>query len=143
MLSIVNQTLSRSESLDEFARSFRGRIEALAAAHSLLTAVAWDAAALRVLVEQALRPYASSDGSNVRISGGEVLLRPNGALTFSRILHELATNAAKYGALQKPGGLVAVEWAVRSNDGHELQLHWTECGGPPVRPRFAAVLAWN
>jgi PAS domain S-box-containing protein len=134
VLSIANQTLSRSESFDEFAQSFRGRIEALAAAHSLLTAVAWDAAALRVLVEQALRPYASSDGSNVRISGGEVLLRPNGALTFSRILHELATNAAKYGALQKPGGLVAVEWAVRSNDGHELQLHWTECGGPPVRP---------
>jgi PAS domain S-box-containing protein len=134
VLSIANQTLSRSESLDDFARSFRGRIEALAAAHSLLTAVAWHVAALRVLVEQALQPYASSDGSNVRISGGEVLLRPNAAITFSRILHELATNAAKYGALQRPGGVVAVEWTVRSNDGHELQLHWTECGGPPVRP---------
>jgi two-component sensor histidine kinase len=105
----------------------------LAAAHSLLTAVDWDVAALRALVEQALRPYASSDGSNVRISGDGVLLRPSAALTFSLVLHELATNAAKYGALQKPGGFVAVDWSIRSNRGRELHLHWTETGGPPVR----------
>jgi two-component sensor histidine kinase len=131
--SIANQTLSRAESLDEFSRSFRGRIQALTAAHSLLTAVNWDVAALRVLVEQALRPYASSDGSNVQISGDEVLLRPSAALTFSLILHELTTNAAKYGALQRPGGVVAVACGVRSN-GRELCLHWAETGGPPVRP---------
>ena len=134
VLSIANQTLSRAESLDEFSRSFRGRIQALAAAHSVLTAVNWNVAALRVLVEQALQPYASSDGSNVRISGDEVLLRPSAALTFSLVLHELATNAAKYGALQKPGGLVAVDCGVRSNGGRELHLHWAESGGPPVRP---------
>ena len=133
VLSIANQTLSRAESLDEFSRSFRGRIQALAAAHSLLTAVNWDVAALRVLVEQALQPYASSDCSNVRISGDEVLLRPSAALTFSLVLHELATNAAKYGALHKPGGLVAVDCGVRSNGGRELHLHWAESGGPPVR----------
>jgi two-component sensor histidine kinase len=80
-----------------------------------------------------LQPYASSDRSNVRISGDEVLLRPGAALTFSLVLHELATNAAKYGALQKPGGLVAVACSVRSNDGRELHLHWAETGGPPVR----------
>ena len=134
VLSIANQTLSRAESLDEFSRSFRGRIQALAAAHSLLTAVNWDVAALRVLVEQALQPYASSDRSNLRISGDEVLLRPSAALTFSLVLHELATNAAKYGALQKPGGFVAVDCRVRSNGGRELHLHWAESGGPPVRP---------
>ena len=134
VLSIANQTLSRAESLDEFSRSFRGRIQALAAAHSLLTAVNWNVAALRVLVEQALQPYASSDCSNVRISGDEVLLRPSAALTFSLVLHELATNAAKYGALHKPGGLVAVDCGVRSNGGRELHLHWAESGGPPVRP---------
>ena len=134
MLSIANQTLSRAESLDEFSRSFRGRIQALAAAHSLLTAVNWEVAALRVLVEQALQPYASSDRSNLRISGDEVLLRPSAALTFSLVLHELATNAAKYGALQKPGGFVAVDCRVRSNGGRELHLHWAESGGPPVRP---------
>ena len=134
VLSIANQTLSRAESLDEFSRSFRGRIQALAAAHSLLTAVNWDVAALRVLVEQALQPYASSDRSNLRISGDEVLLRPSAALTFSLVLHELATNAAKYGALQKPGGFVAVDCSVRSNGGDELHLHWAESGGPPVRP---------
>ena len=133
VLSIANQTLSRAESLDEFSRSFRGRIQALAAAHSVLTAVNWNVAALRILVEQALQPYASSDGSNVRISGDEVLLRPSAALTFSLVLHELATNAAKYGALRKPGGLVAVDCGVRSNGGRELHLHWAESGGPPVR----------
>jgi PAS domain S-box-containing protein len=134
VLSIANQTLSRAESLDAFARSFRGRIQALAEAHSLLTAVNWDVAALRVLVEQALQPYASSDRSNVRISGDEVLLRPSAALTFSLVLHELATNAAKHGALQKPGGLVAVDCRVRSEGSRELHLHWAESGGPPVRP---------
>jgi PAS domain S-box-containing protein len=134
VLSIANQTLSKVESLDEFARSFRGRIQTLAEAHSLLTAANWDVAALRILVERALQPYASSDGSNVRISGDEVLLRPSAALTFSLILHELTTNAAKHGALQEPGGCVAVDWRVRSNDGRELQLHWAESGGPPVRP---------
>ena len=133
VLSIANQTLARAGSLDEFSRSFRGRIQALAAAHSLLTAVNWNVAGLRVLVEQALQPYASSDCSNVRISGDEVLLRPGAALTFSLVLHELATNAAKYGALQKPGGLVAVDCGVRSNGGRELRLHWAESGGPPVR----------
>ena len=134
MLSIANQTLSRTKSLDEFSRSFRGRIQALAAAHSLLTAVNWNVTALRVLVEQALRPYASSDGSNVQISGDEVLLRPSAALTFSLVLHELTTNAAKYGALQRPGGVVAVACRVRSNGGRELRLHWAETGGPPVQP---------
>jgi two-component sensor histidine kinase len=134
VLSIANQTLSRAESLEEFTRSFGGRIQALAAAHNLLTAVNWDVAALRVLVEQALQPYASSDGSNIQISGDEVLLRPSAALTFSLVLHELTTNAAKYGALQRPGGVVAVDCRVRSNDGSELCLHWAETGGPPVRP---------
>jgi two-component sensor histidine kinase len=134
VLSIANLSLSRAESLDEFGRSFRGRIQALAAAHGLLTTVNWDVAALRVLVEQALRPYASADGSNVQISGDEVLLQPSAALTFSLVLHELTTNAAKHGALQRPGGVVAVDCRVRSNGDHELHLHWAETGGPPVRP---------
>ena len=134
MLAIANLSLSRAKSLDEFARSFHGRIQALAAAHSLLTAVNWDVAALRVLVERTLQPYASSDGSNVQISGDEVLLRPNAALTFSLVLHELTTNAAKYGALLKPGGFVAIDCRVRSNGGCELRLRWAETGGPPVRP---------
>jgi PAS domain S-box-containing protein len=97
VLSIANQTLSRAGSLDEFSRSFRGRIQALAAAHNLLTAVNWDVAALRALVEQALQPYASSDRSNVRISGDQVLLRPNAALTFSLVLHELAPTPRNMG----------------------------------------------
>jgi two-component sensor histidine kinase len=105
----------------------------LAAAHSLLTAVNWEVAALRILVEQALQPYAASDGSNVQIRSDEVFLRPSAALTFSLVLHELATNAARYGPLQKSGGLVAVDCTVRSNGGSELHLRWAETGGPPVR----------
>jgi two-component sensor histidine kinase len=132
--AIANQTLARAKSLDEFARSFRGRIQALASAHSLLTAVNWEVAALRVLIEQTLQPYASGDGSDIQISGDEVLLRPSAALTFSLVLHELATNAAKYGALQKPGGFVSVDCSVRSNGGRALHLHWAETGGPPVQP---------
>jgi two-component sensor histidine kinase len=134
VLSIASLTLSRAESLDEFGRSFRGRIHALAAAHDLLTTANWEVAALRVLIEQPLRPYASGDGSNVQISGDEVLLRPSAALTFSLVLHELTTNAAKHGALQRPEGVVAVDCRVRSNGGRELHLHWAETRGPPVRP---------
>jgi two-component sensor histidine kinase len=134
VLAIANQTRARAESLDEFARSFRGRIEALAAAHSLLTAVNWEVAELRAVVNQTLQPYASDEGSNIQISGDEVLLQPGAALTFSLILHELATNAAKHGALKKPGGLVSVNCSVRSNGGPELHLHWAETGGPPVQP---------
>jgi chemotaxis family two-component system sensor kinase Cph1 len=85
----------------------------------------------------------SSDGSNVQISGDEVLLRPNAALTFSLVLHELTTNAAKYGALLKPGGFVAIDCRVRSNGGRELRLRWAETGGPQCGLRFAAVLAWS
>jgi two-component sensor histidine kinase len=86
------------------------------------------------LVGQALHPYASSDGSNVQISGDVVLLRPSAALTFSLVLHELTTNAAKHGALHEPGGFIAVDWRVQSKGGGELHLHWAETGGPPVQP---------
>jgi two-component sensor histidine kinase len=134
VLSLANQSLNKAESLNEFARSFRGRIQALATAHDLLTAVNWEMASFQAVVERALQPYASSDGGNIQISGDQVLLRPSAALTFSLILHELTTNAAKYGALQKPGGFVKVDWRVQSNGGRQLRLHWAETGGPPVRP---------
>jgi PAS domain S-box-containing protein len=134
VVSIANQTLSRSTSLSDFGQSFRGRIQALAAAHSLLTAVEWQAAELKALVEQALEPYRSRDGANIEIQGDRVLLQPNAALTLSLVLHELTTNAAKYGALQKSGGRVAVDWMVAAEGGQKLHLRWNESGGPPVRP---------
>ena len=134
VVSIANQTLSRSTSLSDFGQSFGGRIQALAAAHSLLTAVEWQAAELKALVEQALEPYRSRDGANIEIQGDSVLLQPNIALTLSLVLHELTTNAAKYGALQKSGGRVAVDWIVDADDGRQLHLRWCESGGPPVRP---------
>jgi PAS domain S-box-containing protein len=134
VVSIANQTLSRAPSLAEFGDSFRGRIQALAAAHSLLTAAEWQAADLKVLVEQAVEPYRARDGANIEIRGDRVLLEPNAALTLSLILHELTTNAAKHGALQNARGRVAVDWEVEANDHRELHLRWNETGGPPVRP---------
>ena len=134
VVSIASQTLSRAGSLAEFGELFRGRIQALAAAHSLLTAADWEAADLRALVEQAVEPYRAGDGANIEIRGERVLLRPNAALTLSLILHELTTNAAKYGALQNADGQIAVDWTVEIDGRRQLHLRWNETGGPRVRP---------
>jgi two-component sensor histidine kinase len=86
------------------------------------------------LVEQALRPYHSGTDRNIEIRGQDVLLRPDAALTLSLILHELTTNAVKYGALTQPNGRVRVGWALgQAASGQRLRLRWCESGGPPIQ----------
>ncbi len=107
-------------------------MRALVDAHGLLTASEWRGAELRVLVEAELRPY----GGQVALAGGHVELGPGAALTLALVLHELATNAAKHGALAVPEGRVEVEWDLGANEGpvaeSRLHLQWQETGGPPV-----------
>jgi two-component sensor histidine kinase/CheY-like chemotaxis protein len=132
VVSLARQTLRRSSSMPAFEQAFMGRLQALAAAHALLLRSNWDDMDLAELVREALKPFRKRDGSNVRAAGPAVLLPPRIALTLNLILHELATNAAKYGSLSVEQGQVTIEWTVEDRGGR-LALAWRESGGPPVR----------
>ena len=123
--------LTQSDTVDGLKRAIEGRIQALANVHTLFVQSRWTGADLRNLVTQELAPYCQDGEGRVRIDGPSMLLEPNAAQTIAVTLHELATNAAKYGALSVPNGRVQVEWS--SADG-QLVFRWIETGGPPVKP---------
>ena len=128
---VASSTRQGSRSIDEFLRSLDGRIQSMAAAHSLLSKSGWQSAGLNTLVRNQLAPYAT--GASVTISGTDIALPPAKIQAVARVLHELATNAAKYGALSIPGGQVSVSWDCKP-DGKptKLTLIWREFSGPPV-----------
>jgi two-component sensor histidine kinase len=129
--SIAAQTLSHAADPEEFQRAFEGRLAALSRASTLLAAGNWQAADLRSVIETSLEPF-RTDG-NLRLRGPNVSLPSEMMLTFGLALHELATNAAKYGAFSVPEGRVEIAWELRGKAGsRRLVLDWTEQGGPPV-----------
>ncbi|HEX8578082.1 MAG TPA: sensor histidine kinase, partial [Allosphingosinicella sp.] len=112
----------------EARTAFQHRLAALAAAHDLLTRESWEGATLRGLAEGALGHLIGQE-RRVEISGPDVTLGPKAAVSLVMALHELSTNASKYGALSVPSGRVTVAWTL---DGDRLRLEWREQGGPPV-----------
>jgi PAS domain S-box-containing protein len=132
---ITAQTLRRGEVPDGVREALAARLIALAEAHDVLTDEKWSGAALADLVAQAAAPYVSLRGvSPFRVEGPGVFVPPKTAIALALAFHELATNAAKYGALSTPEGRVSVAWNVRGSPrGRELRLTWRESGGPPVR----------
>ena len=124
--------LSQSDTLDGLKKAIEGRIDALANVHSLFVRSRWTGAELRSLVEQELSPYAGGGGMRTLINGPAVVLKPDAAQAMAMALHELATNAAKYGALSAATGQVRVEWSY-VEDG-QLVCRWTEAGGPLITP---------
>ena len=129
--SIATQTF-RSASRAE-REKFEGRLGALAEAHNLLSQEKWQGAELREVIARVLRPYLLNNPQRVRMFGPQVPLSPRLAVVLSMIVHEIATNAAKYGALSNDTGTVAVDWEIlEESDGRKLRLIWTEAGGPPV-----------
>ena len=130
--AIASHTLRRSLTLDEFSATFTGRIKALAVAHELVSRSGWRDVPLLDLIEKELRPYAAG-ADRVATQGPPVCLKPNAALSLGMILHEMATNAAKHGALSVDIGRVSVNWQREDVDGEEhLVLRWQESGGPKV-----------
>ncbi|HEV2505339.1 MAG TPA: PAS domain S-box protein [Mesorhizobium sp.] len=109
--------------------AFDARLLSLAKAHDLLTAENWSGAELSTLVAEVVSPY---DVANFEVSGPRLRLPSDVVLSFSLALHELATNAAKYGALSVPSGRVAVRWNIIEGDSPRLAMTWTERGGPVV-----------
>jgi len=133
VLSIASQTARRSDTLEDFLPAFKGRILALATAHSLLAAVDWKSAELRVIVDQVVHQAKAGD-ERVQTAGDNLFVQPDAALTLSLVLHELTTNAVKHGALGRAHGRLCVEWGLEANGtGESLHLRWRESGAAAVR----------
>jgi PAS domain S-box-containing protein len=134
ILATVQATvrLSHSNTSDDLKKLIEGRINALAKVHTLFVESRWTGAQLHSLVAQELLPYRNGREERVRISGPTVMLEPNTAQAIAISLHELATNAAKYGSLSAADGEVEIAWSDTA-DGR-LSLRWTESGGPTIAP---------
>jgi PAS domain S-box-containing protein len=123
--------LTRSDTIKSYIAAVDGRIGALARAHTLLAQSRWQGADLGRLVEEELAPYRAGDEGRIGASGPDVSLEPRTAQTLALALHELSTNAAKYGALSVVAGRVGVSWELQPDS---LVLRWSESDGPAVAP---------
>jgi PAS domain S-box-containing protein len=129
--AMVLLTRRDAVSVADFSKTLVGRLHAMGRAHDLLARDKWTGASLHDVIRNEFQAYAGNDGARLSVVGEDARLSPRAAQTLSLGLHELTTNAAKHGALSVPEGRVEIRSAV---DGHELQLTWTESGGPEVRP---------
>ena len=123
--------LTPADSPNDFKTAIEGRLKALSNAHTLLAQSRWAGANLLNLVTEELAPYCQEGASRADINGPEFVLKPQSAQSIAMVLHELTTNAVKYGALSVPKGRLRVEWA---NGGTDLVMRWSETNGPPVKP---------
>ena len=129
--AIARQTASRTKTIDDFLDRFGARLVAIGCSQDLLVADNWHGASLRTLVEQQLSMHAAdSMGGQIVIDGEDVMLKPEAVQNLGLALHELATNAQKYGALSSDRGRVRIHW--QFCDAAKLKLTWEEQGGPPV-----------
>jgi PAS domain S-box-containing protein len=132
--SLANQTLRSRPDPQDFARVFEDRLQSLARAHDLLTREAWLGASLQEIVAVALAPFLD-EGRSIEIAGDPVMIPASTTITLSLMLHELATNAAKYGALARPEGRLGIHWTVApAASAATVDLMWQEEGGPSVNP---------
>jgi len=133
--AVVGATARSTSSIEDFYAAFVGRIISLANTHSLLTEAVWQTASLREILEKELSPYNDAAGERIVIEGPLVELPSEAAVPIGMAVHELTTNAAKYGALSVASGRVTVRWVSAAEpEGLRLRLTWTEEGGPPVEP---------
>lgn len=139
--ALVIQTSISADSLSTFVTGLAARIQSMAKAHSLLSQSRWEGVAINSLLMEELDPYVRKNAS-FEIVGPDLVLTSKSALALSLAIHELATNAAKYGALSSPNGRVVIHWALTERGG--LDLSWTESGGPavsaPTRRGFGSTL---
>ncbi|MCJ2068607.1 PAS domain S-box protein [Methylobacterium sp. J-030] len=143
MQSIAHQTLRNAATLDSALETLDARLASLAAAHDALTREGWGGASLGEIIEGALQPFRNGAARRFTVAGPHVWLSPRASLAFVLALHELATNAVKYGALSNDVGRVVLDWGL-DEDGPpaRLWLRWEEHGGPtvakPVRSGFGS-----
>jgi two-component sensor histidine kinase len=126
-------TLRNSSNLEDFQTAFSGRIGALSQAHELLFETNWKSADLRAVLERALAPFLAG-AHGIVLQGEAARVSPKHAVGLTLVVHELATNAVKYGALSRDLGRVVISWTVTDEPIPEILLTWLEAGGPPVSP---------
>ncbi len=131
--ALATQTVRHARQPQQFLEAFSGRLQALGAAHSLLSDHEWRGIGMAELVRREITPFEEPPGSRIAISGPDLLLTPDQALGLGLILHELASNALQYGSLSAPGGCVSLIWQTAGlRDERRLVVNWSERGGPAV-----------
>ena len=132
--SIARQTARGAQSLEAFSAKFEARLMALSSAHDFLSKRKWEGASLYDILARVLKSVAADDPERVLLDGPLLTLTPRAAVALSMVFHELAANAARHGALSRPGGRVQVSWRLRRTDDEPpaLALSWREVGGPRV-----------
>lgn len=130
--AMARQTARHAGSIDGFLNQFSARLQALAASHDLLVRESWHGASLREIIEAQLAVYMARGGGQVDLDGEPVALKPEAAQNLGLAVHELAMNAAKFGALSVPNGRVSIDWSLHDNT---VDLNWRERNGPKVRTR--------
>jgi len=137
MLAVVQSIvhMTKAPSIGDFVKIVEGRIRALSIAHALLAESRWEGANLDQIISEELAPYCVGDAGRISVNGPQVFLKPATAQTIAMVVHELATNAAKYGALSEGKGRIKLAWEWQQD---ALRLSWQESGGPLVRPADTA-----
>jgi PAS domain S-box-containing protein len=131
--ALARQTARYTGSMDTFIDQFNARLQAFARSHDILVQEEWHGASLGDLVQSQVAPYVDQNASQLTLSGPPLRLSPEAAQSLGLALHELAANAAKYGALSAPEGRIAITWEQRSGEKSKgIEVQWTESGGPKV-----------
>jgi two-component system, chemotaxis family, CheB/CheR fusion protein len=134
MLSVVNaiatQTMRHHRSPDRFVEAFTGRIRAMGAAYTLVSSRNWTEVPLFDLIREQIQPAQAQGDARIRLQGSDYNMVPSAALSLSLVMHELATNAVKHGALSAVDGSVSVTWRSREQSAMSLEILWRERGGP-------------
>ncbi|MFM5917125.1 MAG: CHASE domain-containing protein [Novosphingobium sp.] len=129
VLSILSLSRRNAHDLDSFVADFDGRVRALSATYNLLMQTSWGPISVISVLRTEMAPYIESDLPRIDIAGPDALIAPNDALSLGLLIHELMTNAAKFGALSGDAGRIGLRWA--SSGGEHLLFEWQESGGPP------------
>jgi len=134
--SIARRTARTAGTMEEFENRFERRLQGLAASHDVLVRKNWQGAPLAELVRQQLVPFVEIQSSRFELVGPDIVVTADAAQAIGLAIHELATNAIKYGALSAPTGKVRISWMLDGNAGasSQLSLNWIEQGGPPATP---------
>jgi two-component sensor histidine kinase len=134
--AIASQTGRTVDTFEEFQKRFAQRLRGLAASHDLLVLQDWQGASMTDLVRDQLATFTESGSGHITVSGPDIMLRPEAAEAIGLALHELATNAVKYGAISVPGGHVAISWAFEDHgiEPRRVLVNWIERDGPTVTP---------
>jgi len=131
--AITSQSLRTAKSLEEASKAIGDRLKALGIAQDLLVRERWTGASCRTLIESAVKAFRSDSKNQFKIVGDNLTISSGPAVSLSMMIHELCTNAIKYGSLSAPNGQVSVEWTVSREEPRRFILRWIETGGPVVK----------